>query len=106
MKVATYCIISTTVSSQDQADSIASILLEAHLVACVQQHKIQSQYHWQNKLVRDDEIILQMKTKTIHFDTVKEHIQSLHTYDVPEIIMTPIVNANEAYLAWIEKEVI
>ncbi len=105
MKNSTYCVISTTINSQAQANTIAQALLEAHLVACVQKYKIQSQYHWQNTIACDDEILLQMKTKSIHFEAIKQQIETLHHYDVPEIIMTTIVDANEAYLSWIDTEV-
>jgi len=45
-----------------------------------------------------------MKTKASLFEEIKVQIEALHSYDVPEIIMTPILDANDDYLKWIEEE--
>ncbi len=78
-------------------------LLEQRLVACVHSYALTSCYIWNGDIVTSDEIMLQMKTKTVLFSRVKTLIESLHPYEVPEIIMTPVVDANRAYLEWIEK---
>ncbi|MEA3433154.1 MAG: divalent-cation tolerance protein CutA [Campylobacterota bacterium] len=104
MKTKNYCIISTTIDDKMIADKISSALLQEHLVACVQSHTVQSQYHWNGTLETSEEILLQMKTKASLFAEIKGQIEALHSYDVPEIIMTPILDANEGYLEWIEKE--
>ncbi len=104
MKTTNYCIITTTIDDKNIADQISTVLLQDHLVACVQSHTIQSRYHWNSTLEISEEILLQMKTKVSLFKEVKVQIEALHSYDVPEIIMTPILDANESYLKWIEKE--
>lgn len=104
MKTTNYCIITTTIDNKDIATQISTALLQDHLVACVQSHTIQSQYHWNGTLETSEEILLQMKTKTSLFEEVKVQIEALHSYDVPEIIMTPIIDANESYLKWIDEE--
>ena len=104
MKTKKYCIITTTIDDKDIAIQISTALLQDHLVACVQSYTIQSQYHWNGTLETSEEIFLQMKTKASLFEEVKVQIEALHSYDVPEIIMTPILDANESYLKWIEEE--
>ncbi len=105
MKTKNYCIITTAIDDENIADKISTSLLKDHLVACVQSHTVQSKYNWDGNLESKKEILLQMKTKTSMFEEVKVQIKSLHTYDLPEIVMTPIIDANEAYLEWIENEV-
>ena len=105
MKTKNYCIITTSIDDENIADKISTSLLKDHLVACVQSHTVQSKYNWDGNLESKKEILLQMKTKTSMFEEVKVQIKSLHTYDLPEIVMTPIIDANEAYLEWIENEV-
>lgn len=105
MKTNTFCIISTTTDDENIANLIADTLLQKHLVACVQSHTIQSQYHWQGVLEKSHETVLQMKSKVSLFGEIKAEIEALHAYDVPEIIMTPILDANPEYLEWIEKEI-
>jgi len=104
MKTKKYCVITTTTDNKDIATLISTALLQDHLVACVQSHTIQSKYPWNGTLETSEEILLQMKTKASLFEEVKVQIEALHSYDVPEIIMTPILDANEEYLNWIDKE--
>lgn len=104
MKTNNYCIITTTIDDENIADQISTTLFRDRLVACVQSHNIQSKYYWNGSLETSEEILLQMKTKASLFEEVKVQIEALHSYDVPEIIMTPILDANDDYLQWIEKE--
>ena len=104
MKTTNYCIITTTIDDENIADRISTTLLKDHLVACVQSHTVQSKYHWNGTLETSEEILLQMKTKASLFEEIKVQIEALHSYDVPEIIMTPILDANDDYLKWIEEE--
>ncbi len=104
MKPSNYCIISTTTDTKENAEMITQTLLQKKLVACVQSDTIMSSYRWQEKIILADEIQLQMKTKKSLFDLIIKEIEALHTYDVPEIIMLPLLDANPFYLEWIEKE--
>jgi periplasmic divalent cation tolerance protein len=106
MKASDFCIITTATDSQENADAITQLLLGKKLVACVQSTTIQSAYHWQKKIIRSEEILLQLKTKKRLFRTIQMEIEKLHTYDVPEIIMLPLEGANISYLQWIEDETI
>ena len=104
MKTEKYCIVTTSIDDENIANQISTALLKDHLVACVQSHTVQSKYHWNGTLETSKEILLQMKTKASLFEKIKVQIEALHSYDAPEIIMTPIINANDDYLKWIEKE--
>ncbi|RRS30702.1 MAG: hypothetical protein P794_05880 [Epsilonproteobacteria bacterium (ex Lamellibrachia satsuma)] len=104
MKTTNYCIVTTTIDDKKIADQISTTLLQNHLVACVQSYSVKSQYHWHGALESTEETLLQMKTKALLFEEVKAQIEALHSYDVPEIIMIPIINANASYLEWVEKE--
>jgi periplasmic divalent cation tolerance protein len=106
MKASDYCIVSTTTDTRENADQISNELLQNKLIACSQRTLTQSAYRWQGKIIEAEEILLQMKTKKSLFDSIKKTINHLHTYDVPEIIMIPLLDANEFYLDWIEKETI
>ncbi len=106
MEASDYCVISTTTDSKENADAITQILLEKKLIACVQSTTILSSYRWQGKIITSEEILLQMKTKSSLFKKIQIEIEHLHTYDVPEIIMVPLIGANTLYLQWIEDETI
>ena len=104
MKASDYCVISTTTDSKENADAITQLLLEKKLITCVQSTVIQSAYHWQGKIIKSEEILLQMKTKRSLFAKIQTEIELLHTYDIPEIIMVPMAGANLRYLQWLEEE--
>ena len=104
MKPSDYCIVSTTTDSKENAEAITESLLQKKLIACVQSSTIDSSYKWQGKIIRAKEIRLQMKTKKSLFEQIKDEIETLHTYDVPEIIMVPLLDANDFYLKWIDAE--
>ena len=105
-KASEYCIISTTTDTEENSDKISNELLRHKLIACSQRTITQSAYRWQGKIIEAQEVLLQMKTKKSLFNSIKKIINDLHTYDVPEIIMIPLLDANEFYLDWIEKETI
>ena len=106
MKASDYCIVTTTTDTIENADSISSVLLKNKLIASAQRTITQSAYRWQGKIIEAEEVLLQMKTKNSLFNEIKKEIEELHTYDVPEIIMIPLIDANDFYLKWIEKETI
>lgn len=106
MEASDYCIVSTTTDSKENADVISNDLLQKKLIACAQRTTTQSSYKWQGKIIESDEILLQMKTKKTLFEHIKTEIETMHTYEVPEIIMIPLLDANEFYLQWIEDETI
>lgn len=104
MKPSDYCIVSTTTDTKENAETITQSLLQKKLVACVQSSTTESSYRWQEKIIFSKEIHLQMKTKKSLFAKIQKEIEALHTYDVPEIIMIPLLDANEFYLKWIDSE--
>ncbi len=102
--MADYGVIFTTCSSQEEADAIASGLVEARLAACVQQTPIRSVYRWEGEVVRDEEILLLIKTRTGLYPLVEAWIKHRHSYDTPEILMLPAEAGLDAYLAWVDAE--
>lgn len=99
-----YCLVVSTASSLVEADKISEILLERHLVACVQQMPIKSSYHWKGKIEKSEEILMLMKTQTSLFEKVETAIKANHSYEVPEIICLSIDNGLPTYLSWIKEE--
>jgi len=104
MKPSEYCVITTITDSKENADIISSALLQKHLVACVQYINIESSYSWQGKIVSASELKLQLKTKISFFNEIKDELEELHTYAVPEIVMVPLLDANISYMKWINEE--
>ncbi len=97
-------VVTTTVDSAEAAESLAKGIVEARLGACVQIVPIRSVYRWNGEVRVDAEWQCVVKTSAIRADELVAHIKAHHTYDVPEIIVTPVVGGNDDYLAWVSEE--
>ncbi|MDO5666716.1 MAG: divalent-cation tolerance protein CutA [Alcaligenaceae bacterium] len=98
-------IIQTTTPTIELAKQIAEALVQESLAACVNLSAASlSIYSWDNKLHRDEEFTLTIKTSTGRQADCIARIQELHSYDVPEIIVLPIIGGSEQYLQWITHE--
>jgi periplasmic divalent cation tolerance protein len=99
-------IVLTTCGSQEEAGKIAQHLVEHRLAACVNViPQISSLYRWHGKVESAQEWLLLVKTKADKFAQVRDAIQSLHSYELPECVAISIEDGSAAYLAWIEKNV-
>ena len=99
-------VVLVTVPSQEEAESIASALVELKLAACVNILPIHcSVYIWEGKVNKDKEWQLIIKTKLSQFPVLEAKIRELHSYEVPEIIALPIVNGFQPYLQWMSDRV-
>ena len=65
---------------------------------------VKSFYRWQGKIETDDEILLMVKTSRDLVDEMRCRLDRLHSYDLPELIVVPIVDGSPNYLAWLERE--
>lgn len=100
-------IIQTTTPTIELANHIAETLVEESLAACVNLSAPSlSIYSWENKLHHDEEFTLTIKTSVKRQADCIARIQELHSYDVPEIIVLPIIEGSEQYLQWIADETI
>ena len=96
-------IIFITTSSAEEAQKIATALVEEKLVACVNIiPEIRSIYWWEGKVCQDDEVMLISKTKQSLFTTLMDRVKALHSYEMPEIIAFSISEGSPEYLSWIE----
>jgi periplasmic divalent cation tolerance protein len=98
-----YAIILTTCPNEKEARDLASKLISKKLAACVQLSGIESFYTWKSKVCIDPEFRLTIKTKTRLFEQVERFIKRHHTYEVPQIVMVPIIDGSEDYLDWIDE---
>lgn len=98
--------VSTTVAKATQVRRIARSILDAHLAACVQWWPLHSLYRWKGKLESSREFVLACKTRSSLAAALTRHLRLHHPYEVPEIIVTPILTGLPSYLAWITEETI
>ena len=90
------------VGTRDEAEAIATALVDARLAACVQLMPVDSVYRWQGAVERASEVMLHAKTTQARLAEAEALIKARHRYAVPEIIAVPIVAGSTDYLGWIE----
>ena len=100
-----FIVIYCTVPNRKEGKIIAQALIKHSLVACVNIiDKVESIFSWDGEMMEEKEALMIIKTRKEHFQNISHVIQKLHSYNVPEIIAMPIVQADETYLKWIEHE--
>ena len=102
--MAEYVCVSGTAGSREEADELARMLVDRRLAACVQVGPVHSTYRWQGKVEQADEYAFRAKAPAALAGKTVAAIKEAHSYEVPEIIVTPIVGGDAAYLAWIWEE--
>jgi periplasmic divalent cation tolerance protein len=98
-------VILCTCNSEEQATRIARELVERRLAACVQVTPgIRSFYHWKGKVEEDAEYLLLIKSNRELYERLEAELRRIHSYEVPEIVALPVVEASADYQAWMERE--
>lgn len=100
-------VVLVTCGSRQEARKIARALVERRLAACVNQigAPVRSLYRWKGKMETAEEFLLVIKSTKRRFAGLRAAILDLHSYDVPEIIVLPVVEGSRAYLDWIAESV-
>lgn len=95
-------VILCTCSSQEEADKLAMLLVEARLAACVNALPgVRSTYRWQGAVERAEEVLLLIKTSSDLFAQVEEKLRAAHSYEVPEVLALPVCAGSANYLEWL-----
>ena len=98
-------IIYSTIADIKDAKKIANSLVEERLVACVNIiPNIHSVYRWKGKIESDNECVILAKTSDNNIKKVIKKIKSLNKYELPDIIVLPIIDGLKKYLEYIVNE--
>jgi periplasmic divalent cation tolerance protein len=86
------------------AQSLAQTLVAERLAACINvMPGVVSVYRWQDKIETETEVLLISKTTERQVAALAARIETLHPYDVPEVISHPITAGNKNYLDWVRQ---
>lgn len=98
-------LIYVTAPSREEAEKIATAVVTEKLAACANiLGGVTSIFHWDDKLCRENETILILKTTTERISELIVRIKQLHSYECPCIAVLPIEGGSPAFLNWIEQE--
>lgn len=96
----------STVAKAEDADRLASALVESRLAACVNVVSgVVSTYRWKGRVERDEERLLVIKTRRDRLPALKAELVRLHPYEVPELIVLEVEDGLAPYLAWLDDSV-
>lgn len=96
-------LILTTFPATGDVAAVARALVDERLAACVNLlAPMQSVYRWEGQVQEEAERQVLIKTTRRRIEALRDRLQALHPYEVPEFIVLPISEGGEAYLRWIE----
>ncbi len=97
-----YVFIVTTTSNKEEAVKIVRSLLKERLIACANiLGPVSSLFWWQGKIEEENEFLVFMKSRKSLFERISKRVMEIHSYDVPEIILLPIIEGSPPYLDWL-----
>jgi periplasmic divalent cation tolerance protein len=92
-----------TAGSAAEAETIAGALVAEGLAACVNiLPEVSSIYQWKGKTEKDTEAKMVIKTTAGCIEALISRVVELHSYEVCEVTVVPIVAGSEPYLNWID----
>lgn len=92
----------TSVGTEDQALDVAHALIRNRQAACVNiLPNVHSIYRWKGRVCDDTEWLLVIKTVAGQFQGVRETIQKVNTYELPEILAYRVDDASDGFGDWI-----
>ena len=98
-------VVYSTIDNMQDARKIATRLVEEQIVACVNIiPKIESIYRWKGKIENEEEIVIIAKTSDQNVKKAIHRIKELHSYEVPDIVVLPIIGGLKDYLDYITNE--
>ena len=96
------CAILVTTGSEEQARSIARVLVGERLAACVNIiGPIRSVYRWRDAVEDEPEYLLLIKTRALLYGKVERRVRELHAYEVPEVLALKIDRGSPPYVQWL-----
>ncbi|MDT8450562.1 MAG: divalent-cation tolerance protein CutA [Wenzhouxiangellaceae bacterium] len=95
-------LVHTTCGDRTEAERLARDLVEARLAACASiGAEVRSVYPWEGRIETDTEVPLTLKTTAGAFAALEERLLAGHSYDVPELLATRVVEGNSDYIDWL-----
>lgn len=101
-----FCQLWLTCNSGEEADKISDTLLVKHLVACVRQFPVNSEYWWKAKRERTKEVILMMESRLDLFEQVEKEVAKHHSYKSFVLEATPVEKISKKATDWLNRELL
>ncbi|WP_460701588.1 divalent-cation tolerance protein CutA [Myceligenerans halotolerans] len=97
--------LATTFDAEEEAGDLAVSAVEARLAACAQtEGPITSVFHWDGAVQKEREWRVTFRTTAALTERLTEYIVREHSYEVPEVVVTPVIGGHQEYLGWVADE--
>src|SRR5687768_6380861 len=98
-------LIYVTAPNRDEAVRIGRTVVTEGLAACANVlDGMTSIFRWHGEVQQESEALLLLKTRDELALQVVQRVQELHPYDVPAIVVLPIVAGSTLFMSWIDEE--
>jgi len=100
-----YVLVTTTTDTAEEARALAEAMVTQRLAACAHIEQTDSVYWWDGAVQSEHEWRVEFKTvASARLEQLKAAILAAHSYDTPQVIVTPILDGSPAYLQWLTAE--
>jgi periplasmic divalent cation tolerance protein len=97
-------VIVTSAGTEEQALDIAHAVIRSRQAACVNLlPNVHSIYRWKGRVCDDGEFLLLIKTQAKMFEAVRDTINKVNTYELPEVLAYRVDEASPGFASWIAK---
>lgn len=98
-------VILSSCSDETKAQAIAAQLVEQRLAACVNVVSgVRSTYRWKGEVRAESELLLIIKSERDQVQSIRQVVQELTGYELPELIAIEIIDGSEQYIDWLTVE--
>lgn len=94
-------LVTTTVGTREQADTLARAMVGWHLTACAQIEAVSSVYRWRGAVHEEDEYRITFKTVPERFAQLRAALLAAHPYEQPTVEAQAMQAVDDATAAWI-----
>lgn len=96
-----FILVKTTFESRTEAEDMARMLIDKHLIVSGQISRLHSIYMWDDQINSEDEVELSCITASSSYSEVEDFIKTNHSYEVCEILCIPIIKTTPEFTDWI-----
>lgn len=98
-----FAVVFVTAKNSEEAEKIAKALVENGAAACVNiVPDVLSIYSWKGSVEREQETLMIIKSRVDSLERTMELVESMHSYEVPEIISVPLAYVSKKYRDYLE----